>query len=66
MTHKNWIKFTIACNVLIILVCIHSLLRVGYSIFPCILIPLHIFAIVVRFTSEEKLIKITNYVLRQL
>lgn len=43
MTQKQLAKFGMICTAIALFACIHSLCRVGYSIFPIMLIPLEAF-----------------------
>jgi hypothetical protein len=36
------------CSIIIIAACLSSLIRVGYSIFPIIIIPLQIFVLIIN------------------
>lgn len=53
---KNWIKFQMACYVLCVIICLESLIRVGYSIYPAVLIPIEFLLLFlsIRLYRNEK------------
>lgn len=53
---KNYLKFQIACYLLCLLICVEYLIRVGYLIYPVVLIPLYVLMILasIKVYRNEK------------